>query len=441
MSGPKVVRVVTREELVAAGEALLARLDAALRDWETCAASVGASEADRQASTSRRDALERLLRADRFGEFTRAATDEISFLEVDAERRVEKAARARAEEKSRLQNGRELAELLLRQLGTSSRERAGLERAAAGELSLKELDSVLARARQELFKWADLKATDAQKALASRLGAGEINEDLETLRGRSLLASEKVAGLLDHLANLELLGASEKAVQLQQEVQAACAIDDDGVRAMRLDSLSIVLRKTREDAVVLARLRRRAALLTAEAARVPDGAALIDSLALERQASQEELQAAVQAAQTRLEEIRAASAAQSRRRAVLAGLKQLGYEVQEHLSTATATGGRLVLRNATESTYGVEITAAVGMDRMQVRTVALESGRDTSGDIPAEQRWCGDFGELQKRLKASGTQVVVEKSLGVGAVPVKALADALDSNGRKASNRPMTGKS
>ena len=34
MSGPKVVRIVTREELVAESTALLARLDAAIQQWQ-----------------------------------------------------------------------------------------------------------------------------------------------------------------------------------------------------------------------------------------------------------------------------------------------------------------------------------------------------------------------------------------------------------------------
>jgi hypothetical protein len=440
MSGPKVVRVVTREELIAAGEALLARLDAALGDWERCAASVGASDSDRKAVKDRRDALERMLRADKFGEFARAATEEIGFLEVDAEKRVESAAQARAQEKSRLESGRELAGFLLRQLGSSSKEQAGLERAAAGELDLKELDSVLAQARQALFQSSDPKATDAQKALAARLGDGERAEDIDAWRARLASASSQVTALLAQVATLELLGSGDKAVQLQREIQAACAIESDGVRAMRLDSLVVVMRNAKEDALVLARLRRQAALLAAEAARVPESAELAKSLVLDGKGSQEELQAVVHAAQARLEEIRATNAAQSRRRAVLAGLQQLGYEVQEQLSTATATGGSLVVRGASESTYGVEITASASMERMQVRTVALEEGRDISGDVPAEQRWCGDFGELQKRLKAQGTEVVIEKALGVGAVPVKVRADALETNWRRATSRPATGQ-
>jgi hypothetical protein len=192
---------------------------------------------------------------------------------------------------------------------------------------------------------------------------------------------------------------------------------------MKLDSLLVALRKAKDGAIALARLRRQAILLAAEAAQVPGGAELIKALATAGNASQEELHAMVQGVAIRLEESRVARAAESRRRAVLAGLQQLGYEVQEGLSTATTSGGRIVVRGKSESIYGVEITASAGMERMQVRTVAMDEGRDTSLDIHAEQRWCGDFSELQKRLKTQGTEVVIEKALGVGAVSVKVLGD------------------
>lgn len=438
MSGPKVVRVVTREELVAAGEALLARLNAALSDWDRCASSAGASDSDRKASKDRRDVLERMLRADKFDEFSRAALDEVGFLEVDAERRLEKAAQARAQEKARMESGRELARVLLGHAGPSSQEKPALERAAAGELSLKELDAVLSRARQALFVAADSKATDAQIALAARLSEGEKADDFEAWRARSVSASPQVAAMLAHVANLELLGAGGEAAKLQQEIHAACALDDEAVRRMRLDSVQVALKKAREEAVSLARLQRQATLLSAEAERMPDAQEVAKAVAAAVHGSKEDLQAAIQTAQGRLEELRAASAAQTRRRAVLAGLQQLGYEVQEQLSTATTAGGRLVVRGAAESTYGVEITAGGGMERMQVRTVALQAERDITGDVPAEQRWCGDFSELQKRLAAQGAKVIVEKALGVGAVPVKVLAEVSgQERGRTAAAKPI----
>lgn len=431
MSGPKVVRVVTREELVAAGEALLRRLDAAVGEWERCATQTGVSPADRQNSKERRNALEHMLRADKFNEFTRAATDEIGFLEVDAEKRIERAAQARAQEKVRIASGRELARALLRQGGSSSQATAQLERAAAGELELKELDAVLARAMQLLAQPIDSKMDDAQRELAARLAAGEKGDDIAAWRTRSVAASPQVATLLAQVASLEILGQTGKATQLQQEVLATCALEDEGIRGMRFDSLQVNLKRAREDALALARLRRQATLLSAEASQMLEGVEIVESLTAVAHASADELLAAVKSTQARLDVVRAASAAKSRRHAVLAGLQQLGYQVQDHLSTATTAGGRLVLRSATESNYGVEIAGA-GMERMQVRTVALRADRDTSEDIPAEQSWCGDFGELQNFLKSQGAEVLVEKALGVGVAPVKVLAGVPVADGADA---------
>lgn len=439
MSGPKVVRVITREELQAAGEALLARLDAAFGDWERRTAPVGLSDIDRQASKDRRDALERLLREDKFGEFSNAAVDEISFLEVDAENRIERATRALAEEMSRLQSGRELAESLLRKLGPSYQERADLARAASGELSLKDLDSILSRARQAMFQPDDLKVTESQRALASRLGAGEEVLDFAAWHTRSASASPRVVSMLAHVASLELIAGMDSAAPLKQDIQRACAIEDEAVRGIQLDSLLVAIRRAKENALVIARLRRESTLLAAEAAHVPGGAQLVKALTMVGNVSQAELQTVVQDVRTRLAEIHAANAAGSRRRAVLSGLQQLGYEVNEQLSTATVNGGRIVVRSKTEEIYGVEITAGASMERMQVRTIAMNEERDASGDISAERRWCDDFSELQKRLKAQGTEVLIERALGVGTVPLKVL-EASRSVDHARATAPVTAR-
>src|SRR5690349_20440115 len=123
MSGPKVIRVVTREELVAAGESLLRRLDAALSEWERACAAAGVSPAEEKSFKDRRDALEQMLRADRFAAFGQAAVAEIDFLESDATRRRERAAQVRAQERARLASGQELARVLLRQTSKDSQSR------------------------------------------------------------------------------------------------------------------------------------------------------------------------------------------------------------------------------------------------------------------------------------------------------------------------------
>ena len=97
MSGPKVVRVVTREELVALGESLLARLDQALDEWRRQCGQFGQmTEQDLTKAMSRRGALEALFRADQFQAFTKGASDEIGFLQSDVETRRQAAIEAKA---------------------------------------------------------------------------------------------------------------------------------------------------------------------------------------------------------------------------------------------------------------------------------------------------------------------------------------------------------
>ena len=127
-------------------------------------------------------------------------------------------------------------------------------------------------------------------------------------------------------------------------------------------------------------------------------------------------------ARAALDAHRARRAAAARRAAVLEGLAGLGYEVTEGMSTTFAQDGRLVLRSAARPDYGVEVSAAAGSERMQMRTVAFEAGGrgpDPVRDRDAETIWCGDVSTLQERLTAIGGDLKIEKALPVGATPLK----------------------
>ena len=84
----------------------------------------------------------------------------------------------------------------------------------------------------------------------------------------------------------------------------------------------------------------------------------------------------------------------------------------------------------------MEIAAGAAMDKFQVRTVAFDANRDSAGDIAAEQRWCDDFGALKDVLKAQGSEVFVERAMGVGRVPIKALPTSTKDEVRRATVAP-----
>jgi hypothetical protein len=67
------------------------------------------------------------------------------------------------------------------------------------------------------------------------------------------------------------------------------------------------------------------------------------------------------------------------------------------------------------------VLAPEGANRLQVKVVAIAGSgisRDPVRDRDAEMLWCSDFSRLQELLRQDGTDLVVEKALGVGAVPL-----------------------
>lgn len=97
MSGPKVVRIVTREENEAICRGMLARIDAALEEWaETGRRNNYLDTATIEAARRRRVALAALAARGLFAEMQAQAPAEESFLRSDLRFRLEKAAAAKA---------------------------------------------------------------------------------------------------------------------------------------------------------------------------------------------------------------------------------------------------------------------------------------------------------------------------------------------------------
>jgi hypothetical protein len=440
MSGPKVVRVVTREELVAAGTSLLARLDAAVQQWQRdCGDSVKPAEV--QVTKSRRDALAAMLATDKFGEFGQAAVKEIDFLQADSEQRRERAAQVRAQERIRNVNGQQLARTLL-QAGSNlaAQVRRELEKASEGQLSLAEMDAVLSHARQALFPVATQSITPEKKALAQRLGVQETETSFESWKAKSAKLDVRLQSVFAHLAELETLGFAADVGGLEAQLRSVQSMDDDANRNMRLDTLVLAVRKAKDDAVAKMKLLNQVELLAAElSATAGESDALNKLRSVTLTTSLEQLQAMVTLAQTELAKLQKSVSTVARRMAVLEGLQKLGYQVQEGLSTMATESGRLVARSPVNGTYGVELLTGANQ-KVQVRSIAFDGARDSSQDFAEERRWCGDFSKLQAYLREGGCEVVVEKALGVGATPLR-VVETVEENRRSQTAPGMVGRS
>jgi hypothetical protein len=182
MSGPKAFRIVTRAEIIAICRRSLARLDAAVESWTSAGRRNGTIEQkDIDKVIARRDELRRLLDADRFVELQKQAAAEITFLQADSERRVEKAAEMAARSKRDLRRSKAAAQVLLQRLQILKVE---IPPDIRGELSgltgsSERLEAAMAKALLLLpSQDAPDTATDRQRELAARLSAGERRDTL-----------------------------------------------------------------------------------------------------------------------------------------------------------------------------------------------------------------------------------------------------------------------
>ena len=137
-----------------------------------------------------------------------------------------------------------------------------------------------------------------------------------------------------------------------------------------------------------------------------------------------------------IEEALRQHAAVSRREAVLEGLASLGYEVREGMETAWAEAGSVVLRKTATPGYGVEVGGRAEGGRLQVRAVSLSEANDRARDRDIETIWCGEFSRLRALLAEQGSELAVEKALGVGAVPLKTVAMDRDAATEAGLTRP-----
>ena len=445
MSGPKVVVLVTREQLLEIADGLFKRLDKAIATWIAEGQGCGMlSDEEIAAAWRRRAALAALVETSELVLWEKGVPDEIAFLKADTARR-QQAVADKAEQAARRQRHTRhgaatvLDALEAKGIAVPAELGASLTRMRNGQL-LDDADAVLARAFGLLTPEAAKTLSVAQESLARALGSAERVMDLQAWKAaNAALDRDPAIARLDrqigeagiHLGQAEAAGYAARLVAAEQE-------GSDARRRLLLDSLTLDLAA----AIDAARKRRaaRQALdeLGAEmsAYATPEAAAFVEQVAqLDPSAATPAVMALAESGQALLAQVQQQQAAAARRRAILGGLAKLGYEVHEGMETAWANDGRVVVGKSSVPGYGVEVGGQTG--RMQVRVVSTEANRDVSRDRDVESMWCGEFGQLQDLLARQGDELQIERALGVGVVPLKVVAGTEGMQGSASLARGM----
>ena len=451
MSGPKVVRVRTREERVAECLSAIDNLRASIEQCERFARHHDHDNTDRM---RKRSALlndfETRAHAGSFDAVLQACAQTLAEVDFEREELEREVLERAASEATRRRRTTLLAQTLARRL-----ESRGLPIPAdlsmalnlSSDTSIEEAERVVNQLLSQHLDAAGQSVprgpTEAQRRLAEALARDSGAETVAEWVARqtsetSGTASERLERLV---AEVNRIDPSDAGRQLLERARAARAETDAGIRTRKIDSLLLEWAGRRREIAAANQLKLNARRIELALLRVDqDDARVLEQRVRVALASGGALleTAISQAESYLLSHARAAISAQ-RRRAVLSGLSSLGYAIGAELLTATPAAGRLVVRRPDRPAYGVELIVPEGADRLQVKVVAVtgqNAPRDASRDRDAEAAWCSDFSKLQKLLQKDGGELIIERALGVGAAPLAevSITDA-DESARQLANR------
>jgi hypothetical protein len=452
MSGPKVVRVRTREELATECHTLIDTLRAEI---EHCEVFARAHDFIDSAASQRRSALvQELIRRVDAGDFEavrRACQAEAASIRAERQHIEDEVFRVAADSASRRRRCQYMAASLAKRLQLANRAiPAEIEAARLGQIgeSDEELGSVesvvshvLAELTHEAAKTEEKGLTKELRQLAAILSGADPGSGKPTVVGARFTSSSK---RLDRaMGEVRTLDKGEIGSQLFTRMHAIANEPDSPQTAMRIDSMILEWVNRRKALGEIADKRVRATQLAYGLSHHSDGQAhgLAARLA---QATDDDLDVAIAAASRYLDQKSLEAAAILRREAVLKGLAALGYEIGSELSTMWAKHNRAIVGKPDQSSYGIELTGPADASQMQVRVVAFAApglGRDAAQDRDAETKWCGEFARFQKLLDQEGTSVSVLHARGVGTAPVTHVEDPRQApnqhSDRNSQRRPV----
>ncbi|WP_412066285.1 hypothetical protein [Rhizobium sp. SYY.PMSO] len=427
MSGPKIVKIVTREELIDICRGHIAALKAAAGQWERVGKRNDLiTEGDIAAVQARIVAMEQLLSAGKFADLQKRVPAEIAFLTADVEDRLQKMADAKTSEQTKEKRLRAAAVTISRALGERQTP-IPPELSNPARYSSQEIEAAISKAMVTISEsQVSSELSERQKELASVLSEGEERTSRATwLQNQVEESDPKLSALERQLYELKALDP-QSAFVFEERVRLLP--DEPASRqSLLIDSLTIDVVAAKREAKDRLSLMTELASLKAQLALLDDQAAAqrleaIDSLETSDLLSSE-LRTMVDSSSSLLEMLRKEKAELDRRRILLSGLAELGYEIKEGMETAWVENGRIVLKRAADPDTGVEL-GGNPQAALQMRAVAFTntaSPHDTANDVKAETKFCDDIAQLRSRLASTGTEFAVIKALGVGATPVKTI--------------------
>ena len=434
MSGPKIVRIVTREEKLTICEGHLARLDETIAHWTRIGLRNDMIDDDAvTALKTRRETIRTLVEHDRFSDAQKQALAEMAFLRSDIDARlkrsIETAAKTRQERRSLAATAATLLSMMIRaQKEIPGTLRHNLEMAKNGDCDHSLATKAISQAFASLAPpQPTTKSTPRQREIVRKLADEHIvNPTLaDWLATQPKMGDDKSRRIDGLISELEALGGHETAKLFNIRT---LAIDKEGAgskQSLLYDSLLIDLAAALKEQRIVSATMVSLEVMRAEIARFNTVAA--KSLTAEidvalKSSHVNEAKLLIDRAERLAEQEIKAVADVARRKAVLNGLAKLGYEVREGMTATWIRDGKVIVRKSTNPSYGVEFAGVTEGERIQARVVRFGNANtcsDPTLDRDMEGIWCGEYQRLKELIINAGGSVVLERALSPGDAPVK----------------------
>lgn len=428
MSGPKVVRIVTREEIIEICQRLLAQLDCAISQWHKKRLQLGGDiDTDVANVTKRRQNLQNLLDEDNFKQLQKAIPIELSALQINISDLQERVIEQRAQQKQQQRQLKQNAALLLQQLNNkkitdADRVIQQLTALAQGD-QLATAQNVLQNAFQLLHQHnmaSSVAISAEQQQILDKMSNETTPHSFSQWRiENSLRYQDPAIQKLDHyLSELELIAPTI----IEQYTLRLANIDkqhDENQRKLLLDSLNLDLAQCIRQINQRQKLQDRLQQLLVQLKAQSFNLAEFEQLLSLDDSKLAELEALIIQCEQKIAQHSREITATLRRQVMLDGLTKLGYEVREGMATLWQKEGKVVINNPKAPGYGIEVGGPPDAERWQIRPVRLTQIEDRQRDIDVETLWCSDFTKLQQWLAKQQSALLIEHSTPIGQTVVK----------------------
>ncbi len=425
MSGPKVVRIVTREERKIIKQKWLTRLKSKIASIEGYASKNGVLGEELKSALEKTLQHYQDISEDEYLKIESEVPNQIKFLEKEKKNLVQKVIKKRSSRWERFKNLKSTHNELRFLLKKKNIE---FEDCEEPDVISEELMDEYSQRIDDLYKilkdvaFNEPKLSDEQIEIQKRLSSGNSLLSVEEWNSHQPKVLSKLSKLENTLKEMYVKGLSQ--TKIQEFIQKCSELDKKDINyPLLLDSLIIEVATFTKNQLELKKVKEA----------LKNAVAQLEALELEMKfiGKWEELlisddltklQEALEKATRLYEKESQKIITGTRREAIKKALKQAGYEVNDSMETAWVENGHLLVKKAKSSLYGVEFMSPKDLSRIQARVVADENRKNerTFGlDKNQEEIWCDEFDEIKEILENEDSSIIVDKMHEVGAIKLK----------------------